>query len=107
MLGSILQRSLTKGKNVKSISKMTNMGFRSTVAMSKKLGIGDAADILEQKISGISQIVSRYSLIYFRTILRNSVKSFHLVMVLQEYSDLLKYNAEKWLSSHQESKVWP
>lgn len=106
MLGSIFKRSLTKGKNAKTLSKMTNMGFRSTVVMSKKLGIGDAADILEQKISGISQIVSRYSLIFFRTILRSSVKSFHSEMVLQEYSDLLRYKQEKWLSSHLESRVW-
>ena len=106
MLGSIFKRSLTKGKNVKTLSKMTNMGFRSTVVMSKKLGIGDAADILEQKISGISQIVCRYSLTLFRTILRNSVKSSHSEMVSQEYSDLPKYKQEKWLSSHQELRVW-
>ena len=60
MFGKIFKQSLIKGQNAKTLSRMAAMNFRSTPAACQKLGIGDAADILEQKISGISQVVSRY-----------------------------------------------
>ena len=60
MLGRVLKNSLNKGKMFKNINKIAAMNFRSTPALSKKLDIGEAAVVLEQKISGISQVVSRY-----------------------------------------------
>jgi len=52
-----MRQSLSKGRTAKTLNKISSMGFKSTAAASQKLGIGDAADILEQKISGISQVV--------------------------------------------------
>lgn len=60
MFGRIFKHSLSKGNKAKTLNKLSAMSFRSTPAVGAKLGIGDAADILQQKISGISQIVSRY-----------------------------------------------
>ena len=57
MFGKFVRQSLTKGQNLKTLNRLSAMNFRSTPAASQKLGIGDAADILEQKISGISQVV--------------------------------------------------
>jgi len=61
MLGKIFKHSLSKGKSASTLNKVSAMNFRSSAVAGQKLGIGDAADILEQKISGISQVVSRYS----------------------------------------------
>lgn len=60
MFGSIFKQALTKSNKAKTISKLSSMGFRATPAMHKKLSIGEAVDVLEHKISGISQVVSRY-----------------------------------------------
>ena len=57
MFGKILRQSLAKGQNYKALNKMPFMPFRSTAVAGQKLGLSDAADILEQKISGISQVV--------------------------------------------------
>lgn len=61
MFGRILKHSLTKSKKVSSLNRLAAMNFRVTPTMNKKLSIGEAADVLEHKISGISQVVSRYS----------------------------------------------
>ena len=61
MFGRIFRHSLTKGNNMKSLNKVASMNFRASPALNKKLSIGEAADVLEHKISGISQVVSRYS----------------------------------------------
>ena len=60
MFGKFVRQSLTKGQNLKTLNRLSAMNFRSTPAASQKLGIGDAADILEQKISGISQVVGNH-----------------------------------------------
>ena len=60
MFGRILKKSLNKGGAMLTLNKMSAMGFRTTPVLSKKLSIGEAADVLEHKISGISQVVSRY-----------------------------------------------
>lgn len=60
MFGRIFNQTLTKSTKAKTLNKLATMGFRATPAMNKKLSIGEAADVLEHKISGISQVVSRY-----------------------------------------------
>jgi len=90
MFSQFVRRSLVKGQNAKALTRVSAMNFRSTPAASQKLGIGDAADILEQKISGISQVVSRYFGgfdLEFRMILRNSERLFHSEMELLECLD--------------------
>lgn len=61
MFGRMFKHALKKGDKVKGLNKLSAMGFGATPAMNKKLSIGEAADVLEHKISGISQVVSRYS----------------------------------------------
>jgi len=61
MFGRIFKQALKKGDKMKGLNKLSAMSFRTTPAMNKKLSIGEAADVLEHKISGISQVVSRYS----------------------------------------------
>ena len=60
MLGRVFQKSVRKGKFIKNLNKLAAMNFRATPALGKKLNIGEAFDVLEHKISGISQVVSRY-----------------------------------------------
>lgn len=70
MFNRILKQSLSKGNKIQTVNKLSAMSFRSTPAMSAKLNIGEAVDVLQHKISGISQVVSGYSgieLIIFRT----------------------------------------
>ena len=104
MFGKFFRQSLSKGQNFKALNRLSAMNF--SPAVNQKLGIGDAADIIEQKISGISQVVSLTSNIY-RTISRNSVKLSLSEMVSPESLVLLRCKQEKWLSSAQESRVWP
>jgi len=60
MFSRIFKHSLSKGSKMRALNKLSAMGFRSTPAMSAKLNIGEAVDVLQHKISGISQVVSRY-----------------------------------------------
>ena len=58
MFGKMFQRSLVKGNQAKTFSKMPAMSFRSTAALGKKPNIGEASEVLLHKITGISQVVS-------------------------------------------------
>lgn len=60
MFSRILKQSFTKGKKLQTLNKLSAMNFRSTPVVSAKLNIGEAVDVLQHKISGISQVVSRY-----------------------------------------------
>lgn len=60
MFGRIFKHAIKKGDKAKTLSKLSAMNFRATPMMNKKLSIGEAADVLEHKISGISQVVSGY-----------------------------------------------
>ena len=85
--------------------------FHNSNAYSKKLSIGEASVVLEEKISKITQLVSQLqpTLIhsYFaRTTSRNSVLSFQLVTVLPESSVSPRSKQEKWWNSPVELEVW-
>lgn len=56
MLGRIFKQTLQKGKKINYFSKVASMGFKTTPIMNKKLAISEAVDVLEHKISGISQV---------------------------------------------------
>ena len=109
MLGRIFKNAVKKSQNARALNSMAKMGFRTTPVLNKKLSIGETAVVLEDKIAGISQVVSRYSwiwLIRYRTISKSLVLLFPLVMVLQESSVSAKCRQVKWLSSPLASRVW-
>lgn len=60
MFGRIFGHALRRGYKNRSMTKLAMMGFRTTPVLSAKLSIGEAVDVLEHKLSGISQVVSRY-----------------------------------------------
>ena len=97
-----------RGNLAKSYKTMTNLAkasFRSTQAVGDKLSIGEAAVVLEEKIAGISQVVSISSSL-IRTTSSSSVMLSQSVMVLLECSGSPRYRLVRWLSSLQASKVW-
>ena len=71
---------------------------------SKKLGIGDALSVLEEKISKISQLVG--SSLNSRTTSKSTERLSQLVMVLPVSTDCRRFKQEKWSSSAQESAAW-
>ena len=81
----------------RSLSRVSPLkySFRSSASFNKKLGVGEASAVLEEKISKISQIVFTFN--NDRTILKSMELLFPLEMVLQECSDLPKFKQEKWL----------
>lgn len=105
-----LKNLIPKTFNLKSASAPVNANFHSSQAVNKKLNFGESMVVLEEKISKISQVVNRITLIVLnslRTTSRNSVLLFQLVMVLPEFSVLTKYKLERWSSSPAVSEVWP
>lgn len=59
MFGRIFKHNLTKANKMHQMTKITQMGFRATPALSKKLNLSEAVDVLANKISGISEVESR------------------------------------------------
>lgn len=88
MLGRVFQNAMRKSARAKAFNKFSQMGFKTTPVLNKKLSIGETAVVIEEKIAGISQVVSRYSKICVnmlcRTTSKNLVLLFQSEMVLQE-----------------------
>lgn len=101
--------------------------FHSSQSFSKKLGIGEASVVLEDKISKISQLVhffrffkgflffssliSSFSddpIFFFRRMIsKNSEQSFQSEMVSPECSVWPRCKPEKWWSSARVCEAWP
>jgi hypothetical protein len=58
MLGRIFKNAVKKTSRVSALNKYAKMGFKTTPVLNKKLSIGETAVVLEDKIAGISQVVS-------------------------------------------------
>ena len=59
MFGRIFKHNLIKANKMAQLTKISQMGFKATPALSKKLNLSEAVDVLSNKISGISEVESR------------------------------------------------
>lgn len=59
MFGRIFKHNLVKANKMAQLTKISQMGFKATPALSKKLNLSEAVDVLANKISGISEVESR------------------------------------------------
>lgn len=59
MFGRIFKHSLTKGSKYSQLTKISQMGFKSTPALSKKLNLSEAVDVLSNKLQSVSDVESR------------------------------------------------
>lgn len=94
--------------------------FHNSKVLNKKLGIGEASVVLEDKISKISQLVIFLLILtificslfknalhmLFRTTSKSLVLLFQLVMELPESLVSQKFKQEKWWSSAKEFEAW-
>lgn len=121
----MLSKFITRLSQTQNMTQVASRAFRPAPQMNKKPSIGDAVTILQSKVSSISQVVSTsnrsrttnllntrlnrnpYLLNLCRTIWRNSVLWFQLVMVLPECSVWPRFRLERWWSSAAVSRVWP
>ena len=71
---------------------------------SKKLGIADTAKVIQDKILGITQVVSTP---LSRMMLNNSARSFQSVTVSPEWWDSTRCKPVRWSSSDPGSGGWP
>lgn len=78
------------------MNNVAKASFRSTQALNAKLSIGEAATVLEDKISGLSQVVSLALIL--RTTSSSSVMYSQSEMVSQECSVFPRSRQERWLS---------
>jgi len=56
LLPKKLNTKMLKPQNLTSLSSVKSFSFKSTSTLSKKLSVGEAIKVLEQRVSGISQV---------------------------------------------------